>query len=66
MEELVKYLKALVALQVATHEAGESAIKVEPLLARAGLTHGEIADLLGKSYMAVAKTVSRAAKGRRS
>ena len=60
MEEVVKYLKALLALQVATYEAGESPGKAEVLLARAGLPYGEIAELTGKSYAGVAKTMSRA------
>jgi hypothetical protein len=62
MDELVKYLKALVALQVTSYEAGEGSVKTELLLARAGLSHSEIAELLGKNYAAVAKTLSRAGK----
>jgi len=65
VDELVKYLKALVALQVASYEAGEGSVKTELLLSRAGLSHGEIAELLGKNYAAVAKVLSRAGKSRR-
>ena len=65
MEELVKYLKALIVLQVALYEAGQSPGRAELLLARAGLTHTEIAEILGKSYMAVAKTMSRAGRAKR-
>ena len=63
MEEVVKYLKALLALQAALYEATESSEKVEILLARAGLPYGEIAELTGKTYTGVAKTLSRAKKG---
>jgi DNA-directed RNA polymerase specialized sigma24 family protein len=63
-EDSAKYLKALLALQVLSYEAGDTPVKTELLLARAGLSHREIADLLGKSYDAVAQTVSRA--GRRT
>jgi DNA-directed RNA polymerase specialized sigma24 family protein len=60
VEEVIKYLKALLALQIATYETSESAERAEVLLARAGLAHGEIAELTGKSYAAVAKRMSRA------
>ena len=62
MDELIKYMRALVLLQVhAPTPAGASAgPKPEVLLARAGFPHKEIADLLGKSAGAVAKSVSRA------
>lgn len=60
MEELVKYLKALVALQARVISESQPGIKLEPILSAAGLTHKEIADLLGKTAMAVAKTISRA------
>jgi hypothetical protein len=70
VEELAKYLKALVLLQL--HSApfapngasGSGATptpsKPEVLLSRAGFTHREIADLLGKTPTAVAKAISRA------
>lgn len=65
MEEVAKYLKALLVLQIAAHEASESTAKTEVMLSRAGLSHGEIAELLGKSYAAVAQTVSRAGKSKK-
>lgn len=58
MEELKKYLKALTLLQLQT-QLGRGFVKPEVLLARAGLTHKEIAELLGKSQMAVSKAISR-------
>jgi DNA-directed RNA polymerase specialized sigma24 family protein len=61
-DEATKYLKALVALQIVAYEASEASEKTELLLARAGLSHGEIAELLGKNYNAVAKTLSRAGR----
>jgi DNA-directed RNA polymerase specialized sigma24 family protein len=60
MEEVVKYLKALVALQAQAMSPEESVAKPEILLSRAGLKAGEIAELLGKKTTAVAKTLSRA------
>ena len=65
MEETVKYLKALIALQAAAYETSEASEKAEVLLSRAGLSHGEIAELLGKSYAAVAKTMSRFSKSKK-
>ena len=65
MEELVKYMKALVYLQAQLISSGEAGVKAEVLLARAGFAYKEIADIMGKSEMAVAKTVSRA-KGSKS
>jgi DNA-directed RNA polymerase specialized sigma24 family protein len=58
MDELVKYLRALVYLQ-AQQLSGEPSVKSEVLLANAGLSYKEIADMLGKSEPAVAKAVSR-------
>jgi DNA-directed RNA polymerase specialized sigma24 family protein len=59
MEEVVKYLKALLALQVRVFSEAQPAIKVEVLLNRVGLTHAEIAEVTGKKTAAVAKTISR-------
>ncbi len=58
MEELVKYLKALTFLQLQAMTSG-AFDKPEVLLSKAGFSHKEIADLLDKSYAAVAKAVSR-------
>jgi DNA-directed RNA polymerase specialized sigma24 family protein len=60
MEELSKYLKALVFLQAQAFNDAERPPKPEILLARAGLNYAEIADILGKSEAAVAKSVQRA------
>lgn len=65
MEELVRYARALLMLQLKQVEmsaqAGKGpAIRAEVLLADAGFAAREIADLLGKNYAAVAKAVSRA------
>jgi hypothetical protein len=65
MEELVKYLKALVFLQVQTLSGGEGFQKPELLLSRAGLTAREIAEVLGKNQAAVAKAIVRAKKAAR-
>jgi hypothetical protein len=60
MEELIKYMKALVYLQVQSI-AGTSAFgKPEVLLSKAGFKAREIGDILGKKEAAVAKTLSRA------
>lgn len=60
MDELVKYMKALVFLQVQAI-AGSSAFgKPELLLHQAGFKNREIAEILGKKEPAVAKTISRA------
>jgi Sigma-70, region 4. len=66
MDELVKYLKALVYLQVQTMSGGEAFQKPEVLLNRAGLTTREIADILGKNPAAVAKAIERAKKAART
>jgi DNA-directed RNA polymerase specialized sigma24 family protein len=59
MEELVKYLKALVTLQARALGETQPGLKLEPLLKAAGLNYREIAAVLGKTEAAVAKTVSR-------
>lgn len=63
MEQLEKYLKALVLLQLndALSEEG-SGQKPELILHKAGFTAAEGADMLGKSRAAVAKAISRAKK----
>jgi DNA-directed RNA polymerase specialized sigma24 family protein len=65
MDELVKYLRALVFLQVQTLSGGEAFQKPELLLSRAGLTAREIAEALGKNQAAVAKSIERAKKAAR-
>jgi len=64
MEELVKHARALLLLaiqmaQTANEKAGSSPLKVELLLADAGFSHQDIAKMLAKSKVAVAKAVSR-------
>ena len=65
MEELVRYLRALLLLQlqaaqVAAERGQALPIKPEVILADAGFSHRDIAGMLGKSQMAVAKAISRA------
>lgn len=62
VEELVKYTRALLLLQVQAQSKTEDLVKPEILLARAGLTARDIADLLGKNAAAVAKAIQRAGK----
>ena len=69
MEELVRYARALLLLQLKQVEISAQAgkgtvIRAEVLLADAGFGAREIADLLGKNYAAVAKAVSRARAAR--
>lgn len=59
MEELIRYTKALVFLQLQQATGVDVFGKPELLLARAGFPHREIAELLGKSPAAVAKAISR-------
>jgi hypothetical protein len=60
--ELVKYTKALLLLQLHGMKNSEGAPKPELLLARAGLNPREISELLGKNLAAVAKTLQRAGR----
>ena len=60
MEELLKYMKALVFLQAQRMNDDEKPVKPEVLLARAGLDYAEIAEILGKTQTAVARSVQRA------
>jgi DNA-directed RNA polymerase specialized sigma24 family protein len=60
--ELVKYTKALLLLQLRGLNKADDPAKPELLLARAGLNAREIADLLGKNSGAVAKAIQRAGK----
>jgi DNA-directed RNA polymerase specialized sigma24 family protein len=60
--ELVKYSKALLLLQLQGLSKTDDPAKPEVLLARAGLNAREIAELLGKNSGAVAKAIQRAGK----
>lgn len=60
MDELIKYVRALVILQL-QQMAGEGASqKPELLLSDAGFSHAEIAEMLKKKPGAIAKSISRA------
>jgi DNA-directed RNA polymerase specialized sigma24 family protein len=61
--ELVKYTKALLLLQLQGLSKTDDPVKPELLLARAGLNAREIAELLGKNSGAVAKAIQRAGQG---
>jgi hypothetical protein len=69
MDEMVKYLKALLLLGIAKAqrdgERGDGNAKLEVLLADSGFAHAEIATILGKTQAAVAKAVSRARQSRK-
>ncbi len=62
-DDVAPLLRALILLQLETLGAQGVAVKAEALLHRAGLGITEIADLLNKSYPAVAKALSRAKRG---
>jgi DNA-directed RNA polymerase specialized sigma24 family protein len=62
-DELIKYTKALLVLELQSLNKTEDPVKPEILLARAGLTAREIAELLGKNPTAVTKALQRAGKG---
>ena len=62
---MIRYLKALVILQAAMMEQIEGGPKPEVLLHRAGLGIQEIADVLDRSYAAVAQTLSRERRAKR-
>ena len=71
MEELAKYLRALLLLQISTlpedtAKSGRAVPKVDVLLADAGFSQKEISDMLGKSGAAVAKAIYRARAARRT
>ena len=59
MDESLRYLKALVVLQAAVLEQLGGTPKPEVLLDRVGMGIKEIAELTGRSYDAVAQTLSR-------
>lgn len=62
MDEIVKYLKALVILQL-NRQADGTIAKPELMLHLAGIKNKEIAEMLGKKEAAVAKSISRAKPG---
>jgi hypothetical protein len=63
-EVLLPYLKALLLLQLEALRNEEIFdAKPELLLDRAGIDSKEIAEMLGKTYEAVAKTINRAKGG---
>jgi hypothetical protein len=63
-EALLPYLKALLLLQLEALRNEEIFdAKPELLLDRAGIDKKEIAEMLGKTYEAVAKTITRAKGG---
>lgn len=70
MEELAKYLKALVLIQLgAAQQRAERegrSPKFELLLADAGFSTAEVAQMLGKSPAAAAKAISRGRAARRA
>ena len=62
MEELEKYMRALLIFEIdAAREEGQAGHPAV-LLSRAGFTNPEIAELLNKTSNAVKKTVLRARK----
>jgi len=68
MHEL-RYSRALLlvqlrALEISARNSNAPPVRPELLLADAGFTAREIADILGKSYGAIAKALSRARAGR--
>jgi len=66
MDEMVKYLKALTFLQLQAVTGGAAYRKPEQLLERAGFTHKEIGEMLGKTANAVALSLMRTKKQVRS
>jgi DNA-directed RNA polymerase specialized sigma24 family protein len=69
MEEMVKYLRAMVQLQLleaqAIAEREGRAQKFELLLADAGFSNADVAQMLGKTVGATAKAISRGRAARR-
>jgi hypothetical protein len=60
MDEMIKYLRALVFLQLQGQTEDSGFLKSELLLDRAGFSTREIAEFLGKKEPAVSKTIQRA------
>ena len=59
---LVKYMKALLAVQLRSISDGDADEKPELVLSSVGLPAKEIAEVLGKNLAAVTKTIQRAGK----
>lgn len=71
MEELAKYLRAMLVLDIWRAQNSAARAETPPprfelVLADSGFATKEIADLLGKSQAAVAKAISRGRVGRRT
>lgn len=64
MEEMVKYLRALVFLNLEARSGETVFAKPELLLSRAGFKVKEIAEIVGKKESAVAKAIERARKSK--
>jgi len=62
VDESTRYFKAFIVLQAAILEQLGGGSKPEILLERAGIGMKEIAELTGRSYDAVAQTLSRERK----
>lgn len=60
MDELVTLMKAQLAVQLQLLQDEEAREKPEVVLARAGLSYSDIAQILGKKATAISKAVSRA------
>lgn len=60
MDELLKYIKALVYLEARRLSREEPGVAADLILARAGFSYKEIGAVLDKNEMAVAKAVNRA------
>ena len=66
VDELLRYMRALVFLQLQSLTGEDTFGRPELLLSKAGFPQKEIADLLGKTPAAVAKTISRARAAQRN
>ncbi len=62
LDELLKATKALLLGQLQAQLPAEEREKPEVVLARAGFVAREIAELLGKSQAAIAKSIQRAGR----
>ena len=61
--ELLKYAKAALSLQIHALSSSGQLDKPELLLSRVGLSARDIAEILGKNPGAIAKALQRAGKG---